>query len=764
MRRLARISLAGFLTLTLSLSGTLSVFALRQFNAGSEEAPAHRELRERFNVQLLPQASGLEEIKALEEISPDPERWGKKGSRLAQMKQAGLPIPNGFVVGIGAFQKLHAQQIPWVQMKGQLFALEQKTVRRFGDSQQPLFLAVRSGAAEALPGLMATLIGVGLNDETVKGLAQEIGEVAAYDAYARFLWHYAVEITGVDNRLIRPQRQQTLKTLQTLIEEYKLAIDKKGGERFPQDPWKQLEGALRAVATSWDRADVQTYIDNLGLQLNGTAIVVQEAVFGTSSAPISGAGVFHTRDPQTGQGRSGWFLTNAQGEDLMTRGVTWSPSQDAFRDLLRRRQEDLNSLGDVLESIFHTPQSVEFVVDHDGRFHLVQSDDTIMGPLARLTALRALREKGILTEPDYISQLATIPVTRKAVTGYGIWESLASGHPIGEGVARGTLMFITDSKRLEEGAQSAIVVVDQIDEFIRRAILRKSINGLILTGSKISLHDESLLRTRGLLTLVGAQFKQVVLEEALKAHQHIDVILEVGFDQGVLVKDQKIDEVPLLGEGLPSKDYVLVRKQGKESKTYGQMLLAFDYDAGIVEETWVHFNAPPVYIGKRPIGPSELYEYLPVGFHTTVIPPSSANPFAQPTSSKFWLDEHHEVFVVDPLNVFYLTERTGALAASLIQGALIDPERLPGLQPEDIRVLPLVVNQEPVSYSIVVKADGEILPQEKLWKQNHVAVITLNPQTTLAQFVQEVLAQWTGRPVGEVLQIEHENGRLRIYA
>ena len=126
--------------------------------------------------------------------------------------------------------------------------------------------------------------------------------------------------------------------------------------------------------------------------------------------------------------------------------------------------------------------------------------------------------------------------------------------------------------------------------------------------------------------------------------------------------------------------------------------------------------------------------------------------------------EGREVFVIDSLKVFYRTEQAGAWAVSLIQGTLTDPERLPGLQPEDIQVLQLADSQEPAPYTIVVKTDGEFLPQEEKWKQNHVAVITLNPQMTLAWLIQEALAQWTGRPVGEILQIEHENGRLRIYA
>ena len=137
---------------------------------------------------------------------------------------------------------------------------------------------------------------------------------------------------------------------------------------------------------------------------------------------------------------------------------------------------------------------------------------------------------------------------------------------------------------------------------------------------------------------------------------------------------------------------------------------------------------------------------------------------AEGTAQLEQLLEKTGVLVVDPLKVFYRTEQAGALATNLIQGALIDPERLPGLQPEDVQILRLSDSQELDPYTIVVKTAGETLPQEEIWKQNHVAIVTLSPQMTLAQFVQEALAQWTGRSVGEILQIEHKDGRFRIYA
>lgn len=125
--------------------------------------------------------------------------------------------------------------------------------------------------------------------------------------------------------------------------------------------------------------------------------------------------------------------------------------------------------------------------------------------------------------------------------------------------------------------------------------------------------------------------------------------------------------------------------------------------------------------------------------------------------------EEPDVFTIDPMKIFYRTDQAGAFAVNLIQGTLIDPEQLPGLQPEDIQVSRLGNNQNPAPYTIVVKTSGEVLPEE-VWKQNRVAVITLTPQMTLAQLIQEALAQWTGRPIGEIIQIEHEDGRLRIYA
>lgn len=150
-------------------------------------------------------------------------------------------------------------------------------------------------------------------------------------------------------------------------------------------------------------------------------------------------------------------------------------------------------------------------------------------------------------------------------------------------------------------------------------------------------------------------------------------------------------------------------------------------------------------------------------FKSIAIPFGSSDPFEVPFVSHWPLDERRERYVVDPLRVFYQAENTGAAAVNLVQTAVLS-RQVPGFQSEDVQVSKLSKGKDPEPYTIVVKAADEILPKEELWRQHHVAIVTLTSQMTLAQLIQEALSQWTGRPVGEILQIEHSKSRLGIYA
>ncbi len=551
-------------------------------------------------------------VLSFEDIQPDEKRWGRKGSRLAQMKQAGLPVPDGFVIDINTVQELRRniqnapsrlwiRKIPktlWVQIQTQIRVLERRTGRRLGDPDHPLILAVRPGAAEALPGLLPTVIGVGLNDQTVHGLVQDIGEAAAYDAYLRFLRYYGVYVLEKDwVNFPDPPRESSVETLKTYVREYQNKIKQWGvnGSSL-QDPWNQLVLCLCSVIDALNKREVQLFGKDQKILLQGVAIVIQQVVFGNINDGISGAGLLYTKDPQTGQGTSGRFLFRAQGEDLMSKNPDWFPTQQQFQTVYKRRGDELNEIASRIESLFHTPQAVELVIEKRN-IYVVQTDDVRLTPLAKLV----VRMKNKF---DHTISIPPIPLMDPTA------EILARGSPVGEGMIIGKLIFLDEvdeakdleqifSALLKEREEKIIAVVPEVNEPIRRAVLREVIHGLVITNSRLALHDESLLRALGVPTLIGANVK--------KRRELKNVVLDTALYHGVLyeIHHRVITDIPY--------DVRIRRKKGTHSEQDGQIIYRFDYDKGI-REMWVeHMSSMMEYLGSSPIELTNLYEYASAG-------------------------------------------------------------------------------------------------------------------------------------------------------
>ncbi|HBT22118.1 MAG TPA: pyruvate, phosphate dikinase, partial [Verrucomicrobiales bacterium] len=274
------------------------------------------------------------------------ELLGGKGANLAEMTRIGLPVPPGFTISTEVCTYYYANKRTYpkvlqAQMEEGVKLMEKQLGKKFGDKSNPLLLSVRSGARESMPGMMDTILNLGLNDETVDALAESSGNPRfAWDSYRRFIQMYGDVVMGVQKLpsedeepfelVIEKVKKKLLGNahaedtdlsaddLKVLVREFKKLVKSRTGKAFPNDPWEQLRGAVGAVFSSWmnDRAIVYRRKYNIPAEW-GTAVNVQSMVFGNTGED-SGSGVAFTRDPATGENEFwGEFMMNAQGEDVV---------------------------------------------------------------------------------------------------------------------------------------------------------------------------------------------------------------------------------------------------------------------------------------------------------------------------------------------------------------------------------------------------------------------------------------------------------------
>src|SRR3989440_6791800 len=322
----------------------------------------------------------------------DKELLGGKGAGLAEMTRAGLPVPPGFVVTTEACNAFYAnnKQFPdgmWEQVTEGLRKLEEKTGKKFGDEKNPLLVSVRSGAAFSMPGMMDTVLNLGLNDKTVQGLAPQPNDLRfALDAYRRFASLFGEIVIGVAHekfeRVMDRFKAQTaggrdtdLKPEQLreiITAEKQIIIAEQRGNTIPEDPYEQLRVAIAAVFNSWmgrravDYRRVNRIADNLG-----TAVNVQAMVFGNMGA-TSGTGVAFTRNPSTGEKvLYGEYLLNAQGEDVVA-GIRTPQPISQLKDELPEVYEQFNQITQRLERHYRDMQDVEFTIER-GKLWMLQT-------------------------------------------------------------------------------------------------------------------------------------------------------------------------------------------------------------------------------------------------------------------------------------------------------------------------------------------------------------------------------------------------------
>jgi pyruvate, orthophosphate dikinase len=395
---------------------------------------------------------------------------GGKGSNLAEMTSIGLPVPAGFTITTTTCEEYNnaGSKLPDgldEEIKVNMQRLEKETKKLFGDAQHPLLVSVRSGAAVSMPGMMDTVLNLGLTDESVIGLAEQTGNQRfALDAYRRLINMFGDVVMGVDHHHFESVFEKIKKQfdviedtdldesgLTQLIDAYKAVYKKHTGENFPQDPYKQLEKAVEAVLKSWNIPRALTYrrLNNIRGVL-GTGVNIQSMVFGNMGQD-SGTGVAFTRDPSTGKNEFyGEFLINAQGEDVVAGIRTpepvakmkkWRP--DIYLQLLKVKK--------TLEAHFKEMQDIEFTIERGKLYMLQTRTGKRTGAAAIKIAVDMVKEKRISQKTAILRVPANDlnqvllpsfdPKAKRVILTKGLPASpgAASGHPVftaDEAVAR----------------------------------------------------------------------------------------------------------------------------------------------------------------------------------------------------------------------------------------------------------------------------------------------------------------------------------------
>ena len=417
---------------------------------------------------------------------------GGKGANLAEMARLGLSVPPGFTITTEVCHAYnsHGHKLPDAlkpQVEAALQLIGDETGATFGDVNKPLLLSVRSGARASMPGMMDTILDLGLNDETVEGLAKRSGdERFAYDSYRRFIQMYANVVMGVDHGVFEDilenfknlagfssDTELTNEDWGDIIGEYKKAIERELGKPFPQDIGEQLYGAISAVFGSWENPRAKTYRRIHDIPDDwGTAVTVQAMVFG-NLGDTSATGVAFTRNPSTGAKEIyGEFLVNAQGEDVVAGIRTPLPLTEMERrdaddenpsleELMPDVFSKLRGVFEKLEARYRDMQDIEFTVE-DGRLWILQTRAGKRTTEAALAIAIDLAEEGVITKRDAVMRVepcALDQLLHPTIDPDARREVIATGLPASPGAASGAIVFTADEAETEKAKGHDVILV-----------------------------------------------------------------------------------------------------------------------------------------------------------------------------------------------------------------------------------------------------------------------------------------------------------------
>ncbi len=472
---------------------------------------------------------------------------GGKGANLCEMTQIGLNVPPGFTITTEAcLAYLEKNKLPAGLMdsiRDHMKALEKKTGKGFGSKDNPLLVSVRSGSSMSMPGMMDTILNLGLNETSLKGLIKQTGnERFAYDTYRRFIQlfgkialdindeHFDERMTAIKRKYGAPQDLDlTVDHLKELTKEFLAIVEKQHGKPFPQDPFEQLEIAVGAVFGSWMGKRAVDYRRQFRItkdQANGTAVNICTMVFGNMGND-SGTGVGFTRNPGTGENLIyGEYLVNAQGEDVVA-GIRTPKAIAEMEKEMPEIYRQLMTLHNRLESHYHEVQDFEFTIEK-GTLYCLQTRNGKMNALGMVRTSVELFNEGLITkerallriEPAILEQLL-VPQLAPDFRG----KPLAQGLPASPGAASGKIVFDADTAETRGRAGEKIILV-------REETKPEDIHGFfqaqgILTsrGGKTS-HAAVVARGMGKPCVSGCE--QIVINDVQRNAQIGDTTLQEG--------------------------------------------------------------------------------------------------------------------------------------------------------------------------------------------------------------------------------------------
>ncbi|SCJ92180.1 Pyruvate%2C phosphate dikinase [uncultured Eubacterium sp.] len=473
---------------------------------------------------------------------------GGKGANLAEMTKIGLPVPFGFTVTTEACNKYYEENKKIAdeiveEIHEKMTELENVTGKRFGDTENPLLVSVRSGSVFSMPGMMDTILNLGLNDETVVSLSNLTeNERFAYDSYRRFIQMFGDVVMEIPksefDAIFDGQKEKvgaqfdvdlTAEDLKAVIVEYKALVKKFMGREFPQEPGEQLMEAIQAVFRSWnnDRAILYRKLNNISDKL-GTAVNVQAMVFG-NMGDTSGTGVAFTRDPATGENTLfGEFLVNAQGEDVVAGIRTPKPIKEmaeSFPDVYK----DFERIADVLEKHYKDMQDMEFTVERN-KLYMLQTR------AAKRTAVSAVKiavemvNEGLISkeiavsriDPNQIDQLLHPNFDEKAEAEA---EVLAKGLPASPGAATGRIYFTaSDAENAVANGEKAILVRQETSPEDLAGMV--AAEGILTARGGMTSHAAVVARGMGKCCVAGCS--EIAVSESEKTLTIKDAVYKEG--------------------------------------------------------------------------------------------------------------------------------------------------------------------------------------------------------------------------------------------
>ncbi|MFK4785521.1 pyruvate, phosphate dikinase [Fusobacterium sp. MFO224] len=469
---------------------------------------------------------------------------GGKGANLAEMTNIGLPVPGGFTISTDACSEFynHDQKI-WEELKEEILQnikkLEVETGKTFGYGENPLLVSVRSGAAVSMPGMMDTVLNLGLNDETVESLSKMINnERAAWDSYRRFIQMFGDVVREVpkykfdiimdkvkEEKNIKTDLELTTEDLKDIVRRYKDLYIREIGEEFPSEPLEQLLDAVRAVFSSWNNSRAIIYRELNEIKgIKGTAVNVQSMVFG-NMGDTSGTGVAFTRNPATGTKEIfGEYLMNAQGEDVVA-GIRTPKKIETLKETMPEIYEEFLKICKILEKHYKDMQDMEFTIER-GKFYMLQTRNGKRTSKAAINIAVDMVEEGLITKEEAILRIDPKNVEQllhKNFSEEGLKNAklIAEGLAASPGAASGKVCF--DCECLKKAKKGILVRIETSPEDIEGMNIAEGI--LTIRGGMTS-HAAVVARGMGKCCVSGCS--EISIDEEKKEFETRGIVIKEG--------------------------------------------------------------------------------------------------------------------------------------------------------------------------------------------------------------------------------------------